>query len=141
MRNRWMVVALGLLLGLGGLLSHAQLVEKLLKAGGIAFVVDRLGPEMDRAVNRLTNTKPNRSFATKVVPIISVGTGASVGAAQVMGKPDLVKRVQAVAQIESNFAGRQVRIRALVPISTRNPGKRLERVEGVGLSGLLDIRL
>ncbi len=141
MRNRWMVVVLGLLLGLGGLFSHAQLVEKLLKAGGIALVVDRLGPEMDRAVNRLTNTKPNRSFATKVVPIISVGTGAYVGVAQVMGKPDLVKRVQAVAQIESNFAGRQVRIRVLVPISTRNPGKRLERVEGVGISGLLDIRL
>ncbi|MCS7064867.1 MAG: hypothetical protein NZL85_01190 [Fimbriimonadales bacterium] len=140
MRNRWYKVALGMLLLLGGLLGYAQL-DKVLKAGGIAVIVDRLGPEMDKAVNRLTNTKPDPNFATKVVPIISAGSGTYVGAAQVMGKPELVRQVQAVAQVEGNFAGREVRIKALIPISTKNPRKSIDRVEGVGVSAILDIRL
>jgi hypothetical protein len=140
MKNRWRGILLGVLLALGGLFGYAQL-DKILKAGGIALIVDRLGGEMDRAVNRLTNTKPDRNFATKVVPIISAGSGTYVGAAQVMGKPELVKQVQAVAQVEGNFAGREVRIKALIPISTKDPRKSIDRVEGVGVSAILDIRL
>jgi len=140
MRNRWREVVLGGLLLLGGLLGYAQL-DKILKAGGIAVVVDRFGPEMNKAVNRLTHIKPDKNFTTKVVPIISAGSGTYVGAAQVMGKPELVKQVQAVAQIEGSFAGHEVRIKALIPISTKNPRRSIDRVEGVGVSAILDIRL
>ncbi len=131
---------LGGLLTLGCVSGYTQL-DKILKAGGIAVVVDRLGKDMDRFVNNLTNTKPDKNFATKVVPIISVGKGAHVGAAQVMGKPELVQKVQAVAQVEGDFMGREVRVRGLIPISTKNPGRNLDRVEGVGVSAIIDIRL
>lgn len=131
---------LGALLTLGCVFGYTQL-DKILKAGGIAVVVDRLGKDMDRFVNNLTNTKPDKNFATKVVPIISVGKGAHVGAAQVMGKPELVQKVQAVAQVEGDFMGREVRVRGLIPISTKNPGRNLDRVEGVGVSAIIDIRL
>lgn len=130
---------LGVLLTLGGVVGYAQL-DKILKAGGIALAVDRFGGDMDRALNRLTNTKPDRNFATKVVPILSAGNGAHIGAAQVMGKPELVRKVQAVAQIEGDFLGREVRLRA-IPISTKNPQRNINRVEGVGVSGIIDIRL
>ncbi|MCS6924039.1 MAG: hypothetical protein NZM10_06655 [Fimbriimonadales bacterium] len=131
---------LGVLLALGCVAGYTQL-DKILKAGGIALVVDRFGGDMDRALNRLTNTKPDKNFATKVVPIISAGNGAYIGAAQVMGKPELVRQVQAVAQVEGDFLGRDVRLRALIPISTKNPQRSINRVEGVGVSGIIDIRL
>lgn len=131
---------LGVLLTLGCVAGYTQL-DKILKAGGIALVVDRFGGDMDRAINRLTNTKPDKNFATKVVPIISAGNGAYIGAAQVMGKPEVVRQVQAVAQIEGDFLGRDVRLRALIPISTKNPQRSINRVEGVGVSGIIDIRL
>ena len=140
MKHLLRAFALGVLVTLGGVVGYTQL-DKILKAGGIAVVVDRFGSDMDRAINRLTNTKPDKNFATKVVPIISAGNGAYIGAAQVMGKPDLVNKVQAVAQIEGDFMGRDVRLRALIPISTKNPQRSINRVEGVGVSGIIDIRL
>ncbi|MFN4034127.1 MAG: hypothetical protein ACK4ME_11025 [Fimbriimonadales bacterium] len=140
MKYQLRAFALGVLLTLGGVVGYAQL-DKILKAGGVAVVVDRFGNDMNRAINRLTNTKPDKNFATKVVPIISAGNGAYIGAVQVMGKPDLVRKVQAVAQIEGDFLGRDVRLRALIPISTKNPQRSIDRVEGVGISGIIDIRL
>ncbi|MFN7016023.1 MAG: hypothetical protein ACK4P5_02485, partial [Fimbriimonadales bacterium] len=133
MKYQLRAFALGVLLTLGGVVGYAQL-NQILKAGGIALVVDRFGSDMDRAINRLTNTKPDKDFATKVVPIISAGNGAYIGAAQVMGKPELVRKVQAVAQVEGDFMGREVRLRALIPISTKNPQRKIDRVEGVGVS-------
>lgn len=140
MRNRFRGLVFGLILTLGGVIGYSQL-DKVLKGGGIAVVVDRFGKDIDRFINGLTNTKPDKNFATKVVPIISAGRGTYVGAVQVMGKPELVKKVQAVAQLEGDFMGREVRVRALVPISTKNPGRKLDRVEGVGISAIIDIRL
>ena len=60
---------------------------------------------------------------SKIVPIISVGTGLRVGAAQVSGEAAQVARVRAVAQIEGDYRGR-ARVRALVPIGT-------EEVDGI----------
>ncbi|MDM7461679.1 MAG: hypothetical protein P3X24_008555 [bacterium] len=140
MKHQLRAFALGVLVTLGGVVGYAQL-DKILKAGGVAVVVDRFGGDMDRAINRLTNTKPDKNFATKVVPIISAGNGAYIGAVQVMGKPELVRKVQAVAQVEGDFLGRDVRLRALIPISTKNPQRSINRVEGVGVSGIIDIRL
>ncbi|OYT71954.1 MAG: hypothetical protein CFK49_05355 [Armatimonadetes bacterium JP3_11] len=140
MSNSLRAFGLGVLLTLGCVLGYTQ-IDRILKAGGIAVVVDRLGGDMDKAINRLTNTKPDKNFATKVVPIISAGNGAYIGAAQVMGKPELVRQVQAVAQVEGDFMGREVRLRALIPISTKNPQRGLSRVEGVGVSAIVDIRI
>ncbi len=140
MKNQIKAFALGVVLTLSCVVGYTQL-DRVLKAGGIALVVDRLGRDIDKFINNLTNTKPDRTFATKVVPIISVGNGAYVGAVQVMGPPEQVNKVQAVAQIEGNFMGRDVRVRALIPVSTKNPGRNLNRVEGVGVSAVVDIRL
>ncbi len=140
MKNQLKAFVLGVVLTLGCVVGYTQL-DRVLKAGGIALVVDRLGKDIDKFINGLTNTKPDKNFATKVVPIISVGSGAYVGAVQVMGPPQAVNKVQAVAQLEGNFMGREVRVRALIPISTKNPGRNLDRVEGVGISAIVDIRI
>jgi hypothetical protein len=54
---------------------------------------------------------------------------------QVLGPPDQVKQVQAVAEIQ--VAMDRLRGRGLVPISTKNPGSSatsLKAVDGVGVS-------
>ena len=44
-------------------------------------------------------------YATKVVPIVSVGTGKYIGAVQVIGPSAQVEKVKAVAQLEGEFNG------------------------------------
>ena len=80
---------------------------------------------------------------TKVVPILSVGIGRSsaIGAAQVMGAPSQVDKVVAVAQPEADLFGRTVRIRGLIPVSSKDVVKDIKTVDGVGITGLVDIRL
>ena len=57
-----------------------------------------------------------------------------------MGTKDRVEQVKAVAQIEGEFLG-EFRIRALIPVSTKDVVKDVRRVEGVGVSGILDLKL
>jgi hypothetical protein len=135
---------------LGGLLLgqtapvQAQLGD-VLKGGAVLIAVKQLGPQIDRFINTATG---NRNHGvredTKVVPILSIGRGTYAGAVQVTGPTDLVSRVQAVAQLEARTKiGSEVRVRALVPIATQNvrDENSLDRVKGVGVSALVDLRL
>lgn len=116
-------------------------LDKLLKGGGIAFIIQKSGPQINGQINKLSGHKDTETAATKVVPIISIGKSTAVGGAQVLGARKNVDAVKAVAQIEGDFLG-SVRIKALIPIATDRPGGgSLSRVEGVGVSGILDIRL
>src|SRR5579883_3227219 len=136
-RRKWVVAAL--LLSLVTISASAQL-DTLLKGGGIAFLVSKFGPDINKALNSLTKTQPNAQFDTKVVPVLSAGTGAYAGAVQVAGPRDAVAKVQAVAQIEGKFNALGMRIRALIPISTKSVSN-IRRVNGVGVSGLLDVKI
>ncbi len=123
--------------------AGAQL-DKILKGGGIAFLITKFGPDINKFVNRLTKTDTeDKEFDTKVVPILSGGTGAYAGAVQVAGPRDSVKSVVAVAQAEGKFAPLGMRVRALIPISDKDVKDvtKLKRVTGVGVSGLLDVKL
>ncbi len=113
----------------------------ILKGGGIAFIISKFGPEINKAINSASKT-PNDSpdFGTKVVPVISVGDGKQAGAVQVMGPRDAVAKVQAVAQFETQFKPAGIRLRGLVPIDSTNV-KEIHRIPGVGVSGLLDIKI
>ncbi len=138
-RLRVPLAVLGLSIVLGGV-AVAQLGD-LLKAGGVAFAVDKFGPDINKALNKLTKTpEDNTEFATKVVPIISGGGGKQVGACQVMGPIDAVEKVKAVAQIEAKFGPLGIRIRALIPIAAKSISD-IRRVPGVGISGLVDIKI
>lgn len=120
--------------------ATAQLGD-LLKGGGIAFVVSKFGPEINKVINRLTRTPDaTATYATKVVPIISAGNGKQVGAVQVMGPPSAVKKVQAVAQLEGKFNPLGIRVRALIPVATPSITN-IRRIPGVGISGLIDVKL
>jgi hypothetical protein len=127
--------------GILSTLAYAQL-GKILKGGAIALVVDRFGPQINQGINKLTgarNLSPGQ--ATKVVPILSIGSGSYLGAVQVTGAERDLEKVKAVAQLEGrvNVIG-GVRLRALVPIAARSVSS-LKRVPGVGVSALVDIKL
>ena len=74
------------------------------------------------------------------MPVISVGDGKEAGAVQVMGPRDAVAKVQAVAQFETQFKPLNMRMRGLVPIDSKTI-KAIHRIPGVGISGLLDVKI
>ena len=79
------------------------------------------------------------TYSTKVVPIVSLGGGAHIGAAQVTGPSSEVERVEAVAQIEASFNS-VARVKGLVPIDSKNPST-ANRIQGVGISAIIDLKI
>ena len=124
-----------------GAFAYAQL-GSILKGGAVALAVDKFGPQINKGINSLTGNKHlSPEQATKVVPILSLGSGSYLGAVQVTGAEEQVDQVKAVAQLEGNLnvLGR-IRLRALIPISTRST-QSIKRVPGVGVSALVDLKL
>jgi hypothetical protein len=75
----------------------------------------------------------------KIVPIFSIGTpGVSIGAARVSGPKAEVGRVKAVAQIEAEWKN-VLRARIYVPVASISA--KLDRVQGVSVSALIDYNL
>ena len=114
------------------------------KVAGIGLLVDQFGPQLNSFINTLMaqhNATPD--FATKVVPILTVGVlgnSGYIGAAQVMGPQNLVNKVQAVVQVESSFNGNIFRVKGLIPIDSKIPVN-FSRVSGVGVSAMIDVRI
>lgn len=142
-KQRIIVLLLVLCLSAAAMIPHAQanILGDVFKVYGIGYLVDRFATPLNNFINGLTgNHNVGTVSATKVVPIVSIGGGAYIGAAQVTGPEHLVDKVKAVAQIEGNFNGRQFRIKALIPINSVNP-LGAHRIEGVGVSAVIDIKV
>jgi len=84
--------------------------------------------------------QPQEPYKNKTVAIVSFGEGARLGIARVNGPQSAVDRVQAVAQLETSFKD-YLDIEIYVPISTKVPGQILDRVQGVGVTGVGDLRI
>ena len=119
-------------LDLGDILKKGALI-----VGGGALV-KALAEPLDDFINTVTFNR-NAKFQgyTKVVPIVSIGDGTHIGAAQVGGQAkSAVERTQAAAQLEAEFKG--VRVRILIPSDSINPIERFNRVQGVGVTAMID---
>ena len=120
-------------LNLGG-----GLVVDLIKIFGIGWAVTQFGGEINNTINSFLGQRNlGTQGMTKVVPIVSIGSGTAVGAAQVVGPDVQVRTVRAVAQLEwvpGDFRGRY-----LIPVTTdRNLTSSVTGVDGVGISALVD---
>lgn len=127
----------------GVLVQPARAVDlgDLLKIGGIILAVTAFGDQINSFINRtLDQEDAEAAGATKVVPIFSIGQGAYIGAAQVIGVPNNVRDVQGVAAVNADLPG-NLEGTLLVPISTRRPGRSLDRVPGVGIGAIIDLRI
>ncbi len=120
-------------------------IGDILKDGALIFgggaLVKAIGPQLNDFINTLTfNNGVKFEGYTKVVPIVSIGNGTRIGAAQVGGVTKAaVDRVKAVGQIEGEF--NSIRAQALIPIDSENPLKQFKRVQGVGVTAIIDVRL
>jgi hypothetical protein len=136
--KRFVVVAVAVLLIYAAGIASASLVGSLIKIGGVGLLVSKYGGEINKGFNKLAKIEEGPTVATKVLPVISVGRGTSVGAVQVTGSPQQVEKTQAVIQVEGKILG--IQIRALIPNDSKNVTK-INRVEGVGVSGIVDIKV
>jgi hypothetical protein len=120
---------------LGDVLKGGALI-----VGGGALVKAIAGP-IDEFINTVTFNKGAKYQGhTKVVPIVSMGDGAHIGAAQVGGTSKAsVDKTQAVGQLEVSFKG--IRVKVLIPIDALNPLKQFRRVQGVGVTAIIDVKI
>ena len=143
--RRFVVIALVVVLAVVTVpAAQAINLGGIIKIAGIGILVDQFGPQLNSFINTLMaqhNATPE--FATKVVPLLTVGVlgnSGYIGAAQVMGPQNLVNRVQAVVQVESSFNGNMFRVKGLIPIDSKIPVN-FSRVSGVGVSAMIDVRI
>lgn len=139
--NKKIFVVLGATLALTAI--GATQLKQLVKLVGVGAAVKQFGPQINKSLNSLTKHTDTYTMTTKVVPIISAGLNSrqAVGAAQVMGPKNAVDKVEAVAQLDQDILGREVKIRAMIPVESKDVLKDIKRVEGVGVSGIVDLKL
>jgi hypothetical protein len=116
-------------------------VGKVIKGGAIVLATNALADPINKAINTVTLNKgmPNHA-STKVVPVIAVGSGTRVGFVQVSGPKNLVAKTKAVIQIETKLTVKNLSVEIFIPSDSANPLK-FNRVEGIGISALVDYRL
>ena len=139
--KKWIVVALiaGCVVGNGLAPAQAGILDKVIKGGAIGYVVDATAGPLNDGINTVTaKYGVSTTDATKVVPIISVGDGSRAGAAQVSGPQSKVDQVKAALIIEQTIIG--IRAKILIPVD-RVDYKNVNRVQGVGVSASLDVKI
>jgi hypothetical protein len=136
------LIAVAMVLTLAAVSGQAIKLGGIVKVAGIGFVVDKFGNQINSFVNKLTFNKDlGTTDTTKVVPILTIGSGGYVGAAQVIGTKANVDKCQAVVQIEGNAVfGSKIRAKALVPVNAKSV-KDIKRVQGVGISAIIDVKI
>lgn len=144
MRSRLVVIVTLASILLLGVTTPAPALDigDALVAFGIGYAVSHFGNQINDFINKLlAQNGLEWEGTTKVVPILSLGSGARVGAAQIAGPPELVAKVKAVAQVEVRIG--DLNGNAMIPIGSTNVDdeKKLDRIEGVGLSALVDFKL
>jgi len=118
-----------------------QMGGMVLKAGAIGAAVSAAAPTLDKFINTVTlKRKVPTGTSTKVVPVLSVGEKAYVGAAQVCGPTAEVKRTKVIWLYEDNFSQNEFRLKVLVPAASINPVP-FKRVQKVGVSAIIDVAL
>lgn len=118
----------------------APQIKQLIKLVSVGAAVDRFGGDINKALNKLTGFTDTNAITTKVVPILSVGDRQAIGAAQVMGPKNQVSKVNAVAALNQGILGNEIKITAYIPIAGKDVSN-LKRIEGVGMSGIVDLKL
>ncbi len=133
------MIAVSLLAFGGAAATQAFSLGSVLKVGGVTVLVDKFGDQINSFLNSLLmKNGVGTDYATKVVPVLSIGTGKYIGAVQVVGPTAQVEKVKAVGQLEGSF-NNIARAKALIPLATTDITN-LSRVQGVGVSAIIDLK-
>lgn len=126
--------------GAPGLVSGGIYTDDLTRAAAIGAAVVYESDAINSFINSIygqRNIGMESYYATKVVPRLSVGEHAYIGAVQVVGPPEDVWRVQAVFEYDDIFDGGRFRVSVVVPGDSLDPFN-FRRVQGVGISAVID---
>lgn len=136
------IVAPILLVALMAPIATSQIGE-IIKVLGVWEVTKRFGKDINNGFNKLVKRDAKSAKLTKVVPIISGGIGSrqAVGMVQVSGPKQYLDRVKAVAQLEQDLFGKEVRIRAMIPIDKDTISDNIKPVEQIGITGIVDLKI
>jgi hypothetical protein len=130
----------------GSIVAAAQadsILKKLLPAVGGAYAVSAIARPLNEFINgALAKDGIGNREATKVVPILSVGDGTYIGAAQVVGSQSAVSSTKAILALRTHFgfAGNW-EIEGLVPVNSLAVTSGAQRVYGVGLDAVINLHL
>ena len=140
-KKKLAAVVLAFVISLAGMAWAIDLGDLIGVVGG-GFIVSQVAGPLNDFINTVTFNKGAKVEGhTKVVPIVSLGSGTRIGAAQVAGpRGEAIQKTKAVAQLEVTFRDR-LRTKILIPIDSENPVKQFKRVQGVGVSAIIDFRL
>ncbi|HET6384649.1 MAG TPA: hypothetical protein VFJ58_14745 [Armatimonadota bacterium] len=123
-----------------GTAAYAQFggtIGSIIKVAGIGYAVKVFGGQINSFLNTVLQEHNVGGLpATKVVPIIRLGSTTAVGAVQVAGRPDVVSRVQAA--VEGDLVVGRAQLRYLLPVNSLSLSKLPGRVSGVGVSAIID---
>lgn len=115
----------------------------ILKTAGIGVLVNQFAGEINKGINDILMKEDVMPTAeTAVVPIVKIGTESStaVGAAQIVGPPSQVDKVEAVGQGNIRIGGLQGRL--LIPVTTKSvETESIKGVGGVGVSANIKFNL
>ena len=113
----------------------------MLKEKGMSLALDHFSEKIDDYVNENAPFKIESGCATKIVPVVTIGSKGYIGAAQISGPKEQVDKCKAALTVEGQLASGAVRIQYLVPIDTNKPTSldNVHRVQGVGVSARLDL--
>ena len=115
--------------------------KAIIVAAVLGFMAGNMVSVPKAVINKLTAKYPvSDSYATKVVPIIAVGTKGYVGAAQISGPRALVDKCKGALALEGDFLNRSFRVQALIPVDSIDPSH-CTRVQGVGVSAKIDVAI
>lgn len=133
------MLTVSLLAAGGTAVIQAFSLGSILKVGGVTVLVDKFGGQINDFLNKLLmKNGVGTDYATKVVPVLSIGTGKYIGAVQVVGPTAQVDKVKAVGQLEGSFND-IARAKALIPLESVDI-THLSRVQGVGVSAIIDLK-
>ena len=112
-----------------------------LKEKGMTLALDHFSEKIDDYVNENAPLKIESGSATKIVPVVTIGSKGYIGAAQISGPKEQVDKCKAALSVEGQLASGAVRIQYLIPIDTNKPTSldNVHRVQGVGVSARLDL--
>lgn len=130
------------LVGVATLAIAEPQIKQVIKILGVGVAVKQFGPQINKEINKLSKHTDTPAETTRVVPIITIGVGDTsyVGAAQVTGPKWKVDKVAAVAE-PSIMLFKEIKVNALIPVSSKDVIKDIKTVQGVGVTGIVDLRL
>lgn len=141
-RLKRLFVVTSILVSMTAAVGFGSMLGDVAKVGGVGIIVSKFSKDINKFVNTMTaNKNLGTQQATAVVPIISIGGGSYIGAAQVIGTKANVAKCKAVVQIEGNAVfGKNIRAKALIPVGSKTTSN-IKRIYGVGVSALIDVKI